>query len=209
MQKKSSFREIRYGEKRKKILQSAAKLFARKGYEKASLEEIAACLKLTKASLYHYVKSKEEVLFLIQLDALEEILAAVKQVMQSGLSPSQKLKDIISKYVELVTQKHIIGALRQQELILPKKWRNLIIAERDKFDNECRKIIQEGIESGEFKSKNWKMSYMATIGALNWILKWYSPQGDLSVEEITLAMTDFILMGFGVEEQQVLAQVIE
>ncbi len=201
MQKTISFREIRYKEKRKKILHNAAKLFAKKGYEKASLEEIAARLKLTKASLYHYVKSKDEVLYLIQLDAIEEILTAVKQVNLSDRSPSQKLRDIVKKYIEIGTQKHIIGALRQQELILPKKWRNLIIAERDKFDNECRRIILEGIDSGEFKSRNWKMSYMATIGALNWILKWYSPQGDLSVEEISDAMIDFILRGYGVEKE--------
>lgn len=203
MQKTTSFREIRYKEKRKKILGNAARLFAKKGYEKASLDEIAASLKLTKASLYHYVKSKEEVLYLIQLEALEEILTAVEQVICSDLPPSQKLRDVVEKYIEVVTQKHVIGALGQQELILPKKWRSLIIAKRDKFDTKCRKIIKEGLNSGEFRSKNWKMSYMATIGALNWILKWYSPQGDLTVKEISEAMTDFILRGFGVEEETI------
>ena len=53
-------------EKRRKILENAARIFAKKGYERASLEEIAGKLKLTKASLYHYIKSKEEMLFLLK-----------------------------------------------------------------------------------------------------------------------------------------------
>lgn len=197
-----TFREIRYRDKRTKILKYAARLFAEKGYERASLEEIASKLQLTKASLYHYVKSKDEVLFLIQMEALDEINRLVEKVLKSKKSPPDKLKDIIYKYVNLVTQKHIIGALRQQELILPAKWRKKIISARDQFDSRFRKIIEEGIENGDFMAENWKMSYMATIGAMNWILKWYSPSGPLKVEEICSSMTDFILKGFGVQTKQ-------
>ena len=195
-----SFREVRYKEKRKKILRCAARLFAKKGYEKSSLEEIAAQLKLSKGSLYHYVESKDEVLYLIQMDALDAILQLINVVSFSNQSPSNKLRDIIKGYINIVTQKDVIGALRQQELILPQKWRSKIIAARDRFDEACRQVIQDGIAAGEFQAVNWKMSYMATIGSLNGILKWFSPQGELSVEEICEAMTDFILKGFGVKE---------
>ncbi|MBW1683006.1 MAG: helix-turn-helix transcriptional regulator, partial [Deltaproteobacteria bacterium] len=72
MQDVPTFRQVRFLEKRQQILDSAARLFSQKGYEKASLEEIAARLKLTKASLYHYVRSKKEILFHIQVQAIEE-----------------------------------------------------------------------------------------------------------------------------------------
>lgn len=196
-----SFREIRYREKRKKILQHAASIFAKKGYEKASLEEIASRLKLSKASLYHYVASKDEVLYLIQMEALEELLAVVRTVVSSERRPSAKLREIVIQYLKIATQKHTIGALRQQELILPEKWRNRIIAKRDLFDGACQEIIKEGIATGEFKAIDWKMSYMAMIGALNWTVKWYSPQGKLTVGEICEAMADFIVRGFGVIRQ--------
>lgn len=196
-----SFREIRYQEKRKKLLQHAAMIFAKKGYEKTSLEEIASRLKLSKASLYHYVRSKEEVLYLIQLEALEEILEEIRALIASDVEPDTKLKQVIERYIRSATRKHIIGALRQQELILPEKWRRKIIAKRDEFDSLCRLVIQEGIATGDFQAVNWKMSYMAMMGALNWIIKWYSPQGDMSVEEICKAMTYFILSGFGIETE--------
>ena len=66
MTEQTSFREIRYNEKRDKILKNAAKLFARNGFEKVSMSEIAAKLKLNKATLYYYFKSKDEIFFMIQ-----------------------------------------------------------------------------------------------------------------------------------------------
>ncbi len=198
MSQQLTFRDIRYSEKRRKILNQAAKIFARKGYEKASLEEIATRLKLTKASLYHYVKSKGEVLFLIQKEAIEQILISIEQVQETEKTPAGKLEGIIRAYVTIITQKQVIGALRQQELILPKKWRNKIIALRDQCDREIQKVVFQGLESGHFIAVDGKMAYMAAIGALNGMLKWYTPKGKLSVSEISDDMTDFILRGFGV-----------
>jgi len=196
LKQKMSFREIRYNEKREKILKNAAKIFAKKGYERASLEEIANQLKLTKASLYHYIKSKEEMLFLIQLQAIQQLRKGLEKVLQSDMDPVEKLTVAIQNHVKTVTQKHVIGALRQQELILPRKWRNEIISERDNYEEMIQKIIQEGIQKGIFNSLQWKISKMAALGALNWIVRWYSPRGALSDDEIADAMVDFILKGF-------------
>lgn len=201
MKKQTSFREIRYNEKREKILRNAAKLFARKGYEKASLEEIAAKLKLTKASLYHYITSKEEMLFQIQMQAVKETNSAIEQVLESDLDPVEKLKGAVRGHVSVVTREHVIGALRQQELILPSKWREQVVAERDRFEESFQKIVREGLEAGLFQALNWKMSTMAALGALNWILRWYSPKGELSADEIGEAMADFIAQGFGVRRE--------
>ena len=88
MAKQASFREIRYNEKRQKILDNAAKLFAQKGYENVSLEEIAAKLKLNKASLYHYFKSKDEMFFLIQMQAIEQANVVLEKVLESEVSGS-------------------------------------------------------------------------------------------------------------------------
>ncbi|MDY6851948.1 MAG: TetR/AcrR family transcriptional regulator [Thermodesulfobacteriota bacterium] len=201
MKKQTSFREIRYKEKREKILRNAAKLFARKGYEKASLEEIASKLKLTKASLYHYITSKEEMLFQIQMQAVKETNSAIEQVLESDMDPVQKLKGAVKGHVSVVTREHVIGALRQQELILPSKWREQVVAERDRFEKSFQKIIREGMDAGLFQALNWKMSTMAALGALNWILRWYSPKGELSADEIGEAMADFIAQGFGVRQE--------
>jgi len=198
LEKALSFREARYREKRQKILSNAARIFARKGYEKASLEEIAARLKLSKASLYHYIKSKEELLFLIQLDAIEEARENLERVASSHLKPAEKLRSAVVSHVNVITKQRVIGALRQQELILPKKWRTKIVMARNELERIFTTIIQEGLDSGVFTVHDEKISLLATLGALNGIIAWYSPRGRLSVEEIGEAVADFILNGFGV-----------
>lgn len=194
-----TFREIRYKEKRRKILDNAARIFARKGYEKSSLKEIADKLQLSKASLYHYVKSKEEMLYLIQLDAIEEAIENLERVCNSDMNPEQKLHQAVISHVKVVTKRHVVGALRQQELILPKKWRDKIVSERDLLEKQFHIIIQEGVERGLFIAKDVRISELSILGILNGIIRWYSPQGRLSVAEIGEAVADFIMRGFGVD----------
>lgn len=196
---KESFREIRYREKRKKILEHAAKIFEKKGYEKASLDEIAAKLKLTKASLYHYVKSKEEILFLIQLQAIEEIKEGLQEATEANIDTVEKLRRAILRYVGVITQKNVLGALKQQELILPRKWRLVIIEGRDELEGILHAILQEGAAGGMFKTNDTKMALLSILGTLNWIIRWYSPKGRLTVDEIGRFVSSFILKGLGVD----------
>ena len=131
----------------------------------------------------------------------KETNSAIEQVLKSDMDPVEKLKGAVKGHVNVVTKEHVIGALRQQELILPSKWRAQVVAERDRFEKSFQKIIKEGLKAGLFQTRNWKMSTMAALGALNWILRWYSPQGELSTEEIGEAMADFIAQGFGVRQE--------
>lgn len=196
---KESFREIRYKEKRKKILEHAAKLFDRKGYEKASLDEIAAKLKLSKASLYHYVKSKEEILYLIQLQAIEEIKAGLTEVIGADITPLEKLRRALKRYIEVITRKTVIGALKQQELILPANWRSSIIKGRDELESIMHDLIKEGVSKNMLKTDDTKMALLTVLGTLNWTVRWYSPKGRLTPDEIGDFVSGFILRGLGID----------
>ncbi|MBU2644773.1 TetR/AcrR family transcriptional regulator [bacterium] len=200
-----SFREMRYQDTRRKILKNAARIFARKGYEKSSLEEIAARLKLSKGSLYHYIKSKDELLYLIQLQAIEEAITNINTILATESDPVRTLYQVIKGHVRTVTQNHVIGALRQQELILPRKWRSLIIEARDRLEALLQDIVVEGIDSGDFEARDSKMACISTLGVLNGVIRWYSPQGRMSVDEIGECVADFILKGFGVSPTAIAA----
>ncbi len=195
MTKQPSFREIRYNEKRRKILENAARLFARKGYEKVSLEEIAAGLKLNKTSLYYYFKSKDEMFFQIQMQAIEQANTALEQVLESEAGPEEKLREAVKNHVRIVTRDYITGTFRQRELGLPNKLMARVIAARDRFEKNFQKIILEGVEKGVFQRRYWKLAVLSILGTLNAIPRWYSPKGEFSAEEIGEALTDFILKG--------------
>jgi AcrR family transcriptional regulator len=190
-----SFREIRYNEKRQKILENAARLFARKGYEKVSLEEIAARLKLNKASLYHYFKSKDEMFFQIQMQAIAQANNALEKVLKSETGPEEKLREAIRSHVSIVTRDYVMGTFRQRELALPRNLMARVIEARDRFEENFQKIILEGVNKGVFRDEYSKLAVLSILGTLNAIPRWYSPRGELSAEEIGEALADFIIKG--------------
>jgi TetR/AcrR family transcriptional regulator, cholesterol catabolism regulator len=196
MDKELSFQELRYQQKRQDILVSAGRLFAKKGYEKATLDEIAAGLKLKKRALYYYIKSKDEMLFQIQMQSLKAGNDLIQQVLKTDMTASEKLIEVIKGTVEISTRDYIIGSIHQKEFIFPEKMRKQIFRDRRRYYDGFLKIIQQGVKEGVFKAKGWKIRAFGALGAMNWVTRWYSPQGKLTAEEIGSEMADFILKGF-------------
>ena len=199
MNKAPTFREIRYSEKRDKILQNAARLFAKNGFENVSMAEIAAKLKLNKATLYYYFKSKDEIFFMIQMQAIEQANEVLVKVLGSNLGPKEKLREAIKSHVRIVTRDYITGTFRQRELVLPRKLMVKVIAARNRFEKNFEKIILEGVEQGIFQKKNWKLAVLSILSALNAIPRWYSPKGKLSADEIGEAISGFVIKGISLD----------
>jgi len=199
LNKTPNFREIRYNEKREKILKNAARLFIKSGYENVSMEEIAAKLKLNKATLYYYFKSKDEIFFMIQMQAIEQANDALGKVLDSNLGPKEKLREAIKSHVRIVTRDYITGTFRQRELILPRKLMIKVIAARNRFEENFKKIVLEGVEQGIFQENNWKLAVMSILGALNAIPRWYSPRGKLSSENIGETISAFVIKGISID----------
>jgi len=70
-----------------------------------------------------------------------------------------------------------------------------IIAGRDQFDRGLRRVIEEGVRSGVFTPGDTKLRSFAILGALNWIPRWYNPDGPATSEEIADRFADFLLAG--------------
>jgi len=195
--KNKSFRQQRYIEKQKLILNCAAKLFAEKGFGRVSLEEIGAQIKLSKASLYHYVKSKEDIVVQLQLRALDQAIDVLETAFNSDLEPMDKLRKAIRDLIAIATQEDIVAYYRMEPRLLPKKMLPEAIEKRDKILEYVHMLIKEGVDLGLVHTQNWKISAFAALGALNWIPLWFSHDGELAVEEISEAMEEFIIRGFG------------
>ena len=192
----TSFREIRFNEKKDAIFSAAAKIFAEKGYEKTTLEEIAAALNMTKSNIYYYFKGKEDILLQSMIRAHSLANEFLNNIAEKGhISPEVKLTMAIKEHIKVLTKTFVYGTLRQQELLLPEKSRKSIIAERDKFQETLMSIVQEGIEVGDFRKVNLKMVSMAILGATNWVARWYSPDGRLTGEEIGEEFADYLVAG--------------
>ncbi|SHK01154.1 transcriptional regulator, TetR family [Desulfatibacillum alkenivorans DSM 16219] len=194
---KISFRQQRYNKKQQQILENAAQLFAQKGFGEVSLEEIAAKLQLSKASLYHYIKSKDDILFQLHMQAMTESAEALQKVVDSEVPLLEKLRKAIRTLVFIATRNEVLASYRMESRFLPKKMRPQVVEKRDQILECIQQLIREGQEAGLVHCKDWRISAFAAMGAMNWVPMWYSPSGRLSPEEIADVMEEFIFRGFG------------
>lgn len=195
----NSFRQQRYDEKQQQILDSAAKLFAQKGFGQVSLEEIGAELRLSKASLYYYVKSKDDILFQLHMQAMDQAIEILEHALSSDGSPVEKIRTAIRDLVLIATREDILASYRIETRFLPMKMQPQIIVKREQVLACVHKLIQEGMEADLVHCRNWRIAAFAALGAMNWIPMWYSPRGELNVDEIAQVMEEFIFRGFGIE----------
>lgn len=173
---------------REDILIAAASVFHEKGYHRAKMEDIAAEVNLTAGSLYHHFPyGKQEILLAVLNEGVDAVAAQVEEVIASGLSPEEKLRQVVALHITSLTGNIAIAAAMVFEirtmLDIPEV-KEAYTARRDRFEKDFRKIIQEGIDKGVFCPVDVKLFVRMILGAQNWVGVWYRPDGALSGQDI-------------------------
>lgn len=183
------------GGTRVEILKAAAKAFRKLGYHGATVEEIAAALHMKKGNLYYYFRNKEEILFACHQYSLDRLLAILDEIERSGVSPEQKLRGLIAAFVHTILDElHGTALGLDLEALSPAHLRT-VITRRDRFDKGMREVLKEGVRSGTFVYADAKLLSFAILGAVNWIPRWYSPDGPSTSEEIADKFADYLIAG--------------
>ncbi len=170
-----------------KIVEAATGLFHRKGFNTATLDEVAKELSLSKAALYNYIPSKGKLLSMIYGQAFEKIFHRIYEISASKVSPEEKLRQIIRDHICNIITKNIamFSVFFAEENQLPSKDFQKIRDEKKKYTRLVIKIIDEGIEKGVFKPIDSRLQANAILGMCNWVYKWYRPHKEVfSPEEI-------------------------
>ena len=178
------------------IIQTAAKLFREKSYEAASMRDIASVLGIEAASLYSHIRSKDEILEIICFRKADELMTAITEVNDIYFNAEEKLRMAIKNHVRLIT-----SDLNTSTVFL-REWRYLsddklkeFVNLRHKYENEFRVIIQQGENENVFEIVDVKFAVLTILSAVNWIVEWYNPNGNMSPDEIADNLSDFILTG--------------
>ncbi|HUM02266.1 MAG TPA: TetR/AcrR family transcriptional regulator [Thermoanaerobaculia bacterium] len=179
--------------KRLQILESAVRAFAARGFHGTSMEEIAGELRLTRGSLYYYFRDKEEILALCHAVALEAVLAAFEKVRASAMPPDEKLRRLILQHVKIQVDKFHGTALALELDALRPASRSAVVAGRDRYDRGLRELIEEGIRARLFRPVDTKLAAFAVVGAINWIGRWYRPEGGATPDELGSEFADLFL----------------
>lgn len=172
-------------DRRKEIMRIAAKLFADKGYDGASLSEVAAQMDVSKAALYHHIRNKEEILQEICDDVLVAAIKDTKRINKTNLSPRDKLKWFIRGVIKGVTEDKIVMAvLFENTNSLSPEAREKVHKQKKAFDQLLEDILREGAEKGYFDIHDFKIAVFTIQGACNFGYQWYHEGGRLTPEEI-------------------------
>lgn len=188
---------IRQEARRRTVREAALRVFSAKGYRAASMHDIAAEAGMGKASLYHYISSKEEVLTDLYEEVLRENVLAVRQISGRELSAVEALRQVITERVVYTCHnKALLSVFFEEEAELPARLHARLIAVRREYEDAVIAIVQRGQEAGELVLNTTARVYVSTLlGAANWVYKWYDPRGALSPSELGERMADILIHG--------------
>ena len=170
---------------KEQILQAAAQIIRQNGFHATSMQDIARAVKLQKASLYHHFSGKQEILLMLLDQAIDFLTERVEPIVGQELPAEEKLRQAVRAYLEALSErKDLISVLLLEYRSLDPRSLARHIPRRDRFEQQWRKIIQEGVDSGEFSATDIALTARALLSVLNWTVTWYKPTGPLTIEQI-------------------------
>lgn len=184
------------------ILEAAALVFRQKGFHGASMADIAEAVNLQKASLYHHVASKQELLVELLDRALFLLTEGMRQVMAQNVPPEEKLRLAMRSYLQVMTSNlDVTAVLLMEHRSLTADLHARHIPLRDNLEQMWRDLIQEGVRAGAFACADIPMTVRGLLGVLNWAITWYRTDGSRSPEEIADLFASMFLNGIKVKDE--------
>jgi AcrR family transcriptional regulator len=188
----------RYDQKLEFILRTAARIFAEKSYHSTSMRDISRETGVSLAGLYHYCKSKEELLFLIQDHCFGRVLERVEQRVKGIDEPSEKLRIFIDNHLSFFAANMAeMKVLSHEAESLAGDLHRHVLTKKDRYAKLARRILREIQDLQRSKSTvDLTVATYALFGMMNWIYNWYDPRGKLSVNQLVDNITRLFLNGF-------------
>jgi len=183
--------------RKEQVIRKAAELFKEKGYAAASMRDLAQMLGIEAASLYSHIKSKEEILRTLCFDMATEFRASLDAVEMQDIPASEKLKNGIIGHIQVMARDLTASAVFMNEhRHLSEPFLREFLILRINYINRFKRIIEEGVASGEFKdSIDKKLSVMTLFSSLNWMPMWYNPDGKIEPESLGDQLADMLVNG--------------
>jgi AcrR family transcriptional regulator len=180
--------------RRDEILRAALQAFREHGFHRTTLDHIAERLGVRKTALYHYFPDKDAILHACHVDSLAQ-LERISVEAHGLAAPAQQLRHVIVEHVRVVADTLDGAPLAFEVTAMGEKHQAEIVAGRDRYEGEIRRIIERGIRDRSFRRVDAKVATFAILGALNWVARWYRPEGALDAAAIGSQFADQLVTG--------------
>ncbi len=183
--------------KRLHLLETAARVFSEVGYDGASMRRIAAETEFSLAGIYHYVASKEELLYWIQYHTFDSLLLGLTTSLEGVVEPRKRLATAVRNHV-----RHFGENMHELQVCA----RELETLEGEAYDDvhERRRSYFEAVHQlvKELQPKQGAhlASWIATanlFGMINWFYQWYDAgRSQVSLDDLAAQQTALFLDGY-------------
>lgn len=170
------------------ILKKSAKLMARQGYHGTSMRDLAETTGHSLSGLYHYLESKDELLFKINERGFSSLLGAAKSISEKEDPPDVKLKAVITNHIEFFS-----GHMNEMRVMMfgthdiDRKRSQIINELKDNYAAIVEQVVggyMRGHSRKEFAASEISRKTYLLFGMMNWIYGWYSRNEHGSAEEL-------------------------
>jgi AcrR family transcriptional regulator len=176
-----------------RIMTAALRLFTRKGFQAVGIRDIAQDAGISTATLYHYMRTKEDLLLALMSDRLHRITRAAQLAIQGVEEPEAQLAALVRTHVicHALYPSHVVDdELRS----LSSRSRRSVVALRDRYENIWREILERGnSRGGAFKIADPRFARLALMGMCNGVNRWYSAKGPADVGAVADGFADLAL----------------
>jgi TetR/AcrR family transcriptional regulator, cholesterol catabolism regulator len=191
-------RSAKWQARREAIIDTSAQVFAQRGYHATGLTELCAANGLGKGALYHYIRSKEELLAAIHDRVMDEVMAGADRVATKGGTPSAQLTmlgdellDVIHRYPD-----HVWVFLHEFPALTGERAEQFRVRRRE-YESRVETVLQAGVDAGEFRDVEPRLTALAWLGMHNYTYLWLRPGGRLSARDVAQPFADLFIRGIG------------
>lgn len=185
-----------YEQRRETIVERAAELFATRGFQGASVSDLAAACNTSKSLFYHYYPSKEDVLYAVMASHIDALVEAADEVEAAPGEPAQRLDRLVHAFMRLY-----VGAASRHKVLL-NELDNLPAARRAEIVRKQRRLIAlveqllaELHPPLRQDAARARAAAMLLFGMINWTHTWFSPKGPLSADALADMSLDLLRGG--------------
>jgi TetR/AcrR family transcriptional regulator, cholesterol catabolism regulator len=177
------------------LIEAATEIFSRRGYAAASIQEVADAVGMLKGSLYHYIGSKEELLYAIFDEAHREAETLMAATSSMDAAATDKLR-FYTKNLVL----NALGSLDRTSLYF-RDWRHLtgdkldaLVMQRKQYESFARGLVNDVFkEAGIEPTVKPKYVSFFVLGGINWLADWYRPGGNDSAASVADGFAELVL----------------
>ena len=189
-------RSAKWVQRREAIIDHSATVIARRGYHATSTTELCEANDLGKGALYYYIGSKERLLAAIHDRVMDEVMAGADRVREAGGSPPEQLAmlgdellDVIARYPDHVwVFLHEFPALTGDNAAQFR-------TRRHEYEWRVEEVLEAGIEAGDFRQLDPKLTARAWLGMHNYTYLWLRTRGGFSASHVAASFADIFIRG--------------